>query len=235
MDRREEDEMRRAAAGYDTKPIVDELFPVVKRVTQELTISPQQRVLLLSRNISSCASRCTSCTSLARGSVSLSMVMPMRFLMRRTLAALAAPDPLEFQRFLQLTLDLPRAPAYPFLGRNRRSCRVLLVVESEERIVVVVECPDGGIWDRDGGDGLQLGADDVVAEVVELCVNNQLCVVMVIVSGTHTFRSFLSNPNGFSISSPATRKPMKMNATTATAGIVIQLSVATNWNGRAQQ
>ena len=66
-------------------------------------------------------------------------------------------------------------------------------------------------------------------------IPSQHSVVMVIVSGTHMFRSFLSNPNGFSISLPATKKPMKMNATTATAGIVIQLSVATNWNGRAQQ
>ena len=45
MDRREEDETRRAV-GYDTQPQtdVDELFPVGKRVTHELTVSPQQQV-----------------------------------------------------------------------------------------------------------------------------------------------------------------------------------------------
>jgi len=47
-----------------------------------------------------------------------------------------------------------------------------LVVESEERVVVVVECPDSRIWDRHSSDGLQLRADDIVAEVVELCVSS---------------------------------------------------------------
>ena len=104
--------------------------------------------------------------------MSLDLVVPISvFFSRKTLAAPAAPDLLEFQRFLQLMLDIPSALAYPFLGRNCRSCRVSLVVKSEERVVAVVERPDSRIWDRHGGDGLQLGADDIVTEVVELCVN----------------------------------------------------------------
>jgi hypothetical protein len=92
------------------------------------------------------------------------------FLMRSTPAALAAPHLLEFQRFLQLKLDIPRAFAHPLLRRDRRSNGVSLVVKSEERVVAVVERPDSRIWDRHGSDGLQLGADDIVAKVVELCI-----------------------------------------------------------------
>ena len=144
-----------------------------KRVLHVLTVSPQQRVLLLSRNVSRCTTRCTRCTSLARGKVSLNVVgRILVFFRRNTLAAPAAPDPVECQRFLQLKLDVPSALAYPFFGRNRRPYVFSLVVKSEERVVAVVERPDSRIWDRHGGDGLQLGADDIVTEVVELRINS---------------------------------------------------------------
>ena len=94
----------------------------------------------------------------------------MRFFMHSTPAAHAALDPLELHRFHQLTLDFPSAPAYPFLGRNRRPCGIFLVIKSEKSIVAVVECPDSRVWGRHGGDGLQLDTDDIVAEVVELCI-----------------------------------------------------------------
>ena len=92
------------------------------------------------------------------------------FIMPSALAALAAPHLLEFQRFLQLKLDIPSAFAHPLLSRDPRSGRVPLVVKREERVVAVVERPDSRIWDRHGSNGLQLGADDIVAEVVELCI-----------------------------------------------------------------
>ena len=69
-------------------------------------------------------------------------------------------------------LDLPRASTHPLFGSDRWSNRVYLVVEGEERVIARVECPDSRIRYRHGGDGLQLGADDIVAEVVELQVNS---------------------------------------------------------------
>jgi hypothetical protein len=107
-------------------------------------------------------------------SISMPMALMPMALMHDTHAA---PHAFEVHRFCQLLLDIRSAPAYPLLGRDHRSSSVDLIIKSEERVVAFVERPGSRIWDRHGGDGLQFGADDVVAEVVELRVNSYLLFV----------------------------------------------------------